>query len=119
MPTEQPSYVPVVFYQGHAVDYPTEDGRRLRIAGEEVRGEIAIRNETRLAEQAGDDEEAFIDLPTDVLAAELRLTDSSGQVWAPTARFGADRLVARWIDLSYANSGPEREPKRKFWCCAI
>lgn len=83
------------------------------MAGEEITGEIAIRNETRFAEQAGDDEEAFADLPTDVLAAELRLTDSGGQVWAATARFGADRLVARWIDLSYANSGAQREPKRK------
>ena len=99
MPTEQRSYVPVVFTQGGGTEFPTGDGRRLRIAGELVRGEVAVRNVTRLAEQAGDDEGAFADLPTDVLTAELRVADSEGQVWATTARFSADRLLARWIDL--------------------
>jgi hypothetical protein len=113
MPTEQRSYLPVVFSQGGGAEFPTGDGRRLRIAGGLVKGEVAVWNETRLAEQAGDDEDGFADLPTDVLAAELRLADSEGQVWAATARFSADRLLARWIDLSYANSGPQREPKPK------
>jgi hypothetical protein len=113
MPSELPSYVPVSFYQEGAIDYPTADGRRLRITGEDVGGVLAIRNETRVAAQAGDEEDAFADLPSDVLAAELRLADSQGRLWATTSRFGADRLLARCIDLSYSNTGAQREPRPK------
>ncbi|HEU5116572.1 MAG TPA: hypothetical protein VFT74_07840, partial [Isosphaeraceae bacterium] len=98
MPEQAEAHIPVLFFSESSAAFPTIDRRHLRIAeNAESRGLLAIRNETGVAERAGENEEAFVDLPTDVLSAELRIADAQGRLWQTTSFFSAELLVARMI----------------------
>jgi hypothetical protein len=114
MPSNPGVFVPVLYSSEGGTELPTTEGRRLRIAeGLDVRGLLAIRNETCVAGMAGEEEETFEELPTDVLSAELRIADAQGRLWQTTSSFSAELLVSRMVDLSYVNSSLSWDSRSK------
>lgn len=89
-------------FSAYGTKHPIEDSQLLTLGPGEVRADISLRIDTI------DDDE----MPTDIVAADIKISDKQGKGWQTTIRFTAELLLAPINNLIDATS-PSPVPKEQ------